>query len=93
MVSLNFLATSLTTVFLLLTPFIPLSLLPAMARESTFELRNAISFIRRHPTVFSDVVAFAACGAIGQIFIFSALERFSSLMLTTVTVTRKMLTM
>ena len=29
----------------------------------------------------------------GQIFIFAALERFSSLMLTTVTVTRKMLTM
>jgi len=39
------------------------------------------------------VLAFCACGAIGQLFIYATLERFSSLLLVTVTVTRKMLTM
>ena len=93
MVSLNFLATSLTTLYLVLTPLIPTSLLAVMAHGSIRELANAIIFLKRHPDVFWDVLGFAACGAIGQIFIFTALERFSSLMLTTVTVTRKMLTM
>ncbi|KAK5282498.1 UDP-galactose transporter [Exophiala xenobiotica] len=46
-----------------------------------------------HPKVFYDVLGFAACGAIGQLFIYATLERFSSLLLVTVTVTRKMLTM
>lgn len=36
---------------------------------------------------------FSACGAIGQVFIFHTLAHFSSLLLVTVTVTRKMLTM
>lgn len=40
-----------------------------------------------------DVLGFALCGAVGQLFIFATLERFSSLLLVTVTVTRKMLTM
>ena len=43
--------------------------------------------------MLTDVVAFAFCGAIGQLFIFATLEKFSSLLLVTVTVTRKMLTM
>lgn len=33
------------------------------------------------------------CGAIGQVFIFYTLSTFSSLLLVTITVTRKMLTM
>lgn len=57
------------------------------------ELSGALAFIRRHPTVVRDVVSFAVCGAVGQIFIFYTLAKFSSLLLTTVTVTRKMLTM
>lgn len=38
-------------------------------------------------------MGFAACGAVGQIFIYYTLSHFSSLLLVTVTVTRKMLTM
>ena len=40
-----------------------------------------------------DILGFCVAGAIGQLFIFATLERFSSLVLVTVTVTRKMLTM
>jgi UDP-galactose transporter B1 len=52
-----------------------------------------VSFLSRHPEVLKSVLGFAACGAIGQLFIFYTLSRFSSLLLVTVTVTRKMLTM
>lgn len=93
MVAQNFLATVLTASYLLLLPLIPSYRLPTIAEGSTTELASGIAFFERHPSVFRDVLGFAACGAMGQVFIFTALERFSSLMLTTVTVTRKMLTM
>jgi len=90
----NLLSTVLMSIYLVLTPRIPHSLLPTMvSAASTNELSAAISFLRRHPSVLTDVVAFAFCGAIGQLFIFATLEKFSSLLLVTVTVTRKMLTM
>ncbi|KAF1964206.1 hypothetical protein BU23DRAFT_562121 [Bimuria novae-zelandiae CBS 107.79] len=57
------------------------------------ELTNAINFVTTYPAVGWDVLAFAACGAIGQVFIFHTLAHFSSLLLVTVTVTLKMLTM
>ncbi|OAA58568.1 udp-glc gal endoplasmic reticulum nucleotide sugar transporter [Niveomyces insectorum RCEF 264] len=57
------------------------------------ELAAALAFLQRHPTVWRDVLGFAACGAFGQIFIFYALSTFSSVFLVTVTVTRKMCTM
>jgi len=47
----------------------------------------------RHPRVWYDVLGFAICGAVGQVFIFYTLSTFSSLLLVTITVTRKMLTM
>ncbi|EXJ77417.1 hypothetical protein A1O3_09643 [Capronia epimyces CBS 606.96] len=94
MVVLNLLGTLLMTVYLVVTPYLPESLLPAFAQPNeTHELANALSFFARHPAVFHDVLGFAACGAIGQLFIYATLERFSSLLLVTVTVTRKMLTM
>lgn len=40
-----------------------------------------------------DLIKFSLCGSIGQIFIFITLEKFSSVVLVTVTVTRKMLSM
>lgn len=43
--------------------------------------------------VLSDLLKFSICGALGQIFIFVTLEKFSSVVLVTVTVTRKMLSM
>ncbi|KAL1971107.1 hypothetical protein VTN77DRAFT_58 [Rasamsonia byssochlamydoides] len=101
MVAQNFLSTVLTVTYLLTTPYllspsnsaIP-SLLPLQIPPSaSTELSSAISFLSRHPQALKDVLGFAACGAIGQVFIFYTLSKFSSLLLVTVTVTRKMLTM
>jgi solute carrier family 35 (UDP-galactose transporter), member B1 len=93
MVAQNIISTWMTISYLLITPQVPVSMLPEMAAESTNELVMALNFLQRHPSVLYDVLGFAACGAIGQVFIFATLERFSSLLLVTVTVTRKMLTM
>ena len=90
----NFYSTIMMVVYLLITPHLPHQLLPAFAQSSNIhELSSALSFLQRHPSVLYDVLGFALCGAIGQLFIFATLERFSSLLLVTVTVTRKMLTM
>lgn len=94
MVAQNALSTILTTLYLLLSPLLPswLSFASAKATPDN-ELAAALDFISRHPAVFTDVLSFAACGAIGQIFIYYTLSKFSSLLLVTVTVTRKMFTM
>lgn len=90
----NFFATGLMSTYLLVTPHIPPQLLPAFAQTSNIhELSSALAFLQRHPSVLYDALGFALCGAVGQLFIFATLERFSSLLLVTVTVTRKMLTM
>ncbi|KAI0105417.1 solute carrier family 35 member B1 [Nemania sp. FL0031] len=60
---------------------------------SAGELEDALAFMARYPSVWSDILGFAACGAIGQVFIFYTLSTFSSVLLVTVTVTRKMFTM
>ncbi|KAI0439255.1 solute carrier family 35 member B1 [Xylaria telfairii] len=60
---------------------------------SAGELEEALAFMARHPVVWSDILGFAACGAVGQVFIFYTLSTFSSVLLVTVTVTRKMFTM
>ncbi|KAH7162584.1 UAA transporter [Dactylonectria estremocensis] len=57
------------------------------------ELNAALDFMGRYPAVWKDVLGFAACGAVGQVFIFYTLATFSSVLLVTVTVTRKMFTM
>ncbi|OAQ99928.1 hypothetical protein LLEC1_03739 [Akanthomyces lecanii] len=57
------------------------------------ELGDALAFMGRYPAVWKDVLGFAACGAVGQVFIFYTLSTFSSVLLVTVTVTRKMMTM
>ncbi|EWC43449.1 hypothetical protein DRE_07590 [Drechslerella stenobrocha 248] len=57
------------------------------------ELGDAVGFMRENPEVAGDVVGFALCGAVGQVFIFYTLSRFGSLTLVTVTVTRKMFSM
>ncbi|RMZ84332.1 hypothetical protein DV738_g524, partial [Chaetothyriales sp. CBS 135597] len=101
MAATNLLSCLLMTAYLLITPHIPLDLLfssgTAAALPSvgngTYELASAIAFLQRHPRVLYDVLGFCAAGAIGQLFIFATLNRFGSLLLVTVTVTRKMLTM
>ena len=57
------------------------------------ELGEALAFVREYPKVGVDILGFAFCGAVGQVFIFYTLAKFGSLVLVTVTVTRKMLSM
>lgn len=93
MVAQNLLSTLLTTLYLLFSPLLPLLLPNFVSTSHTTELSSALLFISAHPSVFPAVLGFAACGAVGQIFIYFTLSRFSSLLLVTVTVTRKMLSM
>ncbi|KAJ3365855.1 UDP-galactose transporter, partial [Kappamyces sp. JEL0680] len=43
-----------------------------------------------HPAIVYDILLYTLAGAIGQCFIFLTLESFGSIVLVTVTVTRKM---
>ncbi|KAI5298505.1 UDP-galactose transporter [Ascosphaera atra] len=102
MVAVNVLSTAFTAAYLVLAPhlsahiasYLPLSLVEVSLSESNVnELGAACGFLGRYPAALKNVLAFAACGAVGQLFIFYTLAHFSSLLLVTVTVTRKMLTM
>ncbi|KAL8729706.1 MAG: hypothetical protein Q9166_004534 [cf. Caloplaca sp. 2 TL-2023] len=97
MVAQNLLSTLLTALYLLLSPLLathtPIFSLLNIPATSTNELSSALTFIRTHPSVGKDIFLFSVCGAVGQIFIYYTLAHFSSLLLVTVTVTRKMLTM
>lgn len=79
----NLLSTLLNASYLLFLPLV----------SNDRQLLDALAFISRHPAVGIDILGFAACGAVGQVFIFYTLAQFSSLLLVTITVTRKMLTM
>lgn len=57
------------------------------------ELSSALQFMTDHPAIITDILLFAFCGAMGQLAIFYTLENFGSLVLITVTLTRKMFTM
>jgi UDP-galactose transporter B1 len=80
MAALNTISSAMTGAWLLLNPW-------------SSELRDAVAFVTAHPKVGIDILGFALCGAIGQVFIFHTLAKFGSLVLVTVTVTRKMLSM
>ncbi len=69
----NILCTVLTAAYLLLSPYLVgtgVGAYVGLEKGSVNgELGDAIAFIGRHPRVAWDVLGFAACGAIGQIFI------------------------
>lgn len=72
MCALNLMSTFLTSCYLILSPYLVQSGMGAffgMDLKSEGELREALSFIQRHPAVGWDVLGFAACGAMGQVFI------------------------
>ncbi|CAM6128091.1 unnamed protein product [Calypogeia fissa] len=50
---------------------------------------EAVQFCREHPEAAYDVLMFCLCGAIGQNFIFLTISRFGALTNTTITTTRK----
>ncbi|KHN96233.1 UDP-Glc/Gal endoplasmic reticulum nucleotide sugar transporter [Metarhizium album ARSEF 1941] len=93
----NMMSTLVTGLYLVTSPYLVATgvgeWLGMDAAGSAGELTAALDFMRRHPAVWKDVLGFAACGAIGQVFIFYTLSTFSSVLLVTVTVTRKMFTM
>ncbi|OAA43067.1 UDP-Glc/Gal endoplasmic reticulum nucleotide sugar transporter [Metarhizium rileyi] len=93
----NMMSTLVTGLYLLTSPYLVATgigeWLGMDVAGSAGELTAALDFMRRHPAVWTDVLGFAACGAIGQVFIFYTLSTFSSVLLVTVTVTRKMFTM
>jgi UDP-galactose transporter B1 len=94
MCALNILMTALTSTFLLLSPHLALTSLGQTLNLGTGnELADALAFVKAYPQVGTDVIAFGLCGALGQVAIYHTLSNFGSLLLVTVTVTRKMFTM
>ncbi|KAK6189252.1 tyrosine/serine/threonine protein phosphatase [Pestalotiopsis sp. IQ-011] len=93
----NLMSTAVTAAYLVLSPYLVHTgageWLGMDVAGSAGELAEALAFMARHPSVWTDVLGFAACGAVGQVFIFYTLSTFSSVLLVTVTVTRKMFTM
>lgn len=93
----NLMGGAVTAAYLLLSPWLVSTGLGEWlgmdAAGGAGELQAALAFMRRYPSVWTDVLGFAACGAVGQVFIFYTLATFSSVLLVTVTVTRKMFTM
>ncbi|KAK4137303.1 solute carrier family 35 member B1 [Trichocladium antarcticum] len=93
----NLLGSAVTGAYLLLSPWLVHTGFGAWfgmdAAGGAGELASALAFLRRHPAVWRDVLGFALCGCVGQVFIFHTLSTFSSVLLVTVTVTRKMFTM
>jgi UDP-galactose transporter B1 len=92
----NIMSTALTVSYLMISPFLAntsLGSLIGLSSTGNGELSDALTFVAKYPEVGWDVLMFSACGAVGQIFIYHTLAHFSSLLLVTVTVTRKMLSM
>lgn len=83
MVYMSFFSSLLMIFYLFVGPYLPDFI-------ASYELAEAFSFCGSHPIIIYDLILFALCGAIGQCFIFHTLEKYGSLMLVTVTVTRKM---
>jgi UDP-galactose transporter B1 len=58
----------------------------------TRQLSTGVAFVVSHPSALRDMLMFCVCGAMGQVFIFLTIESFGSMILVTVTVTRKLFT-
>ena len=73
MCALNILSTILQAGYLLISPYLQQTTLGAMLGMGEGavggELQHAVDFISRHLAVGWDILAFAACGALGQVFI------------------------
>jgi solute carrier family 35 (UDP-galactose transporter), member B1 len=73
MCALNLMSTTITTAYLLLSPYLAQTGLGHYVgmdlSKSAGELSEALAFISRHPAVGYDILGFATCGALGQVFI------------------------
>lgn len=54
---------------------------------------TSVRFLASHPTAIPPLAAYALLGGLGQLFIFETIKSFGSLVLTLITVTRKLFTM
>lgn len=68
-------------------------LTPILNPTNANDLLEALRFSHQYPASIVDVLLFGVCGGLGQTFIFYTLEQFGSLILVTVNVTRKMVSM
>lgn len=72
MCALNIMSTTLTCGYLLIGPYLVslgLAAYLGMSSKGAGELQEALAFVQRHPAVGWDILGFAACGAMGQVFI------------------------
>lgn len=74
----NLLGTLLTAGYLVLSPWLVrtglgdwlgMDVVGGSEGGAGGELASALAFLRRYPRVWADVLGFAACGAVGQVFI------------------------
>lgn len=83
----NMMSTLVTGVYLLASPYLVATgigeWLGMDVTGSAGEMTAALDFMRRHPAVWKDVLGFAACGAIGQVFICESLPLASVYMCVT----------
>ena len=56
------------------------------------ELAPGLAYLQASPVILNKILAFAACSALGQSFIFYTIANFDPLVCTTVTTTRKIFT-
>jgi len=79
MLWINLLCTILTS----LLSVLPLPSLPVLhpSKGGESELKNALEFLRTHPSIIQPLVQFALTGALGQLFIYETLQHFGSLTL------------
>lgn len=70
-----------TNLFMALTAFVIAGVLG--------ELKSGVGYCTANPEIFSKIIKFAICSAVGQSFIFYTIANFDPLILSTVTTTRK----
>lgn len=81
----NLLGTALTGGYLILSPWLSRTGvgewlgMDVVGGHAGGELSAAMAFLARYPRVWGDVLGFAACGAVGQVFICEFIFRFCSL--------------
>eukprot|EP00937_MAST-01D_sp_MAST-1D-sp2_P005592 g5592.t1 len=64
-------------------------LLSSVAWGAESELARAAAFAAHSPEIIAHVALFSLCGAVGQMFIFTAIEEFGAVTCTTICLTRK----
>ncbi|KAJ1691214.1 hypothetical protein LUZ63_015369 [Rhynchospora breviuscula] len=82
MLGMNFWGSIYNAVIMFIVPF----LFSNWPYANGFE---AVNFCRAHPEAAWDILVYCLCGAVGQNFIFLTISRFGSLTNTTITTTRK----